>query len=279
MKILTIGNSFAENATVYLEEIVSSVSEDLILGKANLGGCSIQKHANLVKQCDMLPLVKPYNFYQSGQEREMMNLREILSSLDWDFVTLQQVSDLSFREETFFPYLEDLYNLVKSYLPKAEVVIHQTWAYRIDALEYEKYGITQREMNEGLKEVYGKAAKKLGLRVIPCGEAFSRAREIFNYGPDKNCEIDRLVPLELPDQTGSLIKGYYWSTGNTPSGNAELNLDGRHGNDKGCYLANALWYEFFFNKSIYDTDFAPDTIEEGDLKILRGVVRDLRGEY
>ncbi len=68
MKILTIGNSFANNATMYLDQLVAPYPNiELILGKINLGGCSLEKHWNLVGQCDLLKDVKPYNFQVTGK--------------------------------------------------------------------------------------------------------------------------------------------------------------------------------------------------------------------
>lgn len=281
IKVLTIGNSFAEDATRYLEEIVAAADKDvgLVIGKANIGGCSLEKHWNLVEQCDLLQDVRPYNFYMTGAGTLSATLKEALVSQKWNFVTLQQVSDLSWKEETFYPYIEKLYDLVKKFAPQAQIVIHQTWAYRCDARELEKYGISQNEMFTRLKQSYYDASKKLGCRVIPCGEAFQKARAIFNYTPDKNYDYENAKPLELPDQSKSLIKGYFWKTGNTATGKAELSLDGRHGNEKGCYLANAVWYEIFTKNGILDNKFCPESISQGELDILKHVAHETVIEY
>ena len=49
MKVLTIGNSFANNATVYIKDLVEASAKkgEFIIGKTNLGGCSLEKHWNL----------------------------------------------------------------------------------------------------------------------------------------------------------------------------------------------------------------------------------------
>jgi len=280
IKVLTIGNSFADNATHYLEKIAAADGEvELVIGKANLGGCSLEKHWNLVKQCDLLPDVKPYRFYRTGEEPCNLSLREALSRENWDFVTLQQVSDLSWREETYYPYIEKLHELVKALAPHAQVVIHQTWAYRCDADELKKYGISQAEMFQLLKKAYENAAKKLGCRIVPCGEAFQKARAIFNYTPDRSFDFTNPQPLKLPDQSRSLIVGYYWQTGNTASGNAELHLDGRHGNAKGCYLAGAVWFEMFTGKSILDNPFCPEGVTREELAILKNAAHQSVMEY
>lgn len=278
MKILTIGNSFADNATVYLHDMAASSNIELIIGKMNPGGCSLKKHCNLAEQSDILPDVKPYNFSLTGNEPRPAALKEVLSSFEWDFVTLQQVSDLSWREDTYFPYIQQLHDLVKSLAPQAQIVVHQTWAYRNDATEYEKYGINQKIMFYCLKEAYANAAKKLGCRILPSGEAFQKARAVYNYTRDTNYDFENPQPLQLPDQEKSLISGYYWGTGNTDSGKAELHIDGRHGNKKGCYLVNAVWYEMFTGESIYDNTYCPEGVSQEDLAILKKAAHEAVAE-
>jgi hypothetical protein len=280
IKVLTIGNSFADNATRYLEEIaVAGMDVGLVIGKANLGGCSLEKHWNLVEQCDLLHDVKPYDFYMTGAGTHSATLKEALTSEKWDFVTLQQVSDLSFRAETFYPYIEKLFDLVGKLAPQAQRVIHQTWAYRSDSGELKRYGISQEEMFTSLKQAYSDASEKLGCRIIPCGEAFQKARAIFNFTPDENYDFENPKPLELPDQSKALITGYFWRTGNTDTGKAELLMDGRHGNEKGCYLANAIWYEMFTKNSIFDNKFCPEGVSQEDMEILKNVAHETVIEY
>lgn len=117
-KILTIGNSFAENATRYLAAIrAAEPGVDLVVGKANLGGCSLEKHWNLVEQCDLLPEVKPYNFTYVGREgSEPATLRDALRAETWDYVTFQQVSDKNWQPETYYPYLDKLHALVRQHV-------------------------------------------------------------------------------------------------------------------------------------------------------------------
>lgn len=279
IKILTIGNSFADNATVYLEKMAADSGVELVLGKANLGGCSLEKHWNLVEQCDLLEDVKPYDFYVTGKGTYRATLREALVSEEWDYVTLQQVSDLSFRADTYFPYMEKLYDLVGKLAPRAQRVLHQTWAYRCDSGELKKYEISQEEMYKSLKKAYSDAANRLNCRVIPSGEAFQKARAIFNFIPDHDFDYNNPKPLELPEQRKALIEGYFWKTGNTESGKAELLMDGRHGNAKGCYLANAVWYEILIKRSIFDNGFCPDGVTAQEIDILKKAAHEAVTEY
>ena len=46
MKLLTIGNSFADNSTRYIKEIFADRGVDLYVSRANIGGCSLERHWN-----------------------------------------------------------------------------------------------------------------------------------------------------------------------------------------------------------------------------------------
>ncbi|MCA1760760.1 MAG: hypothetical protein LC658_13410, partial [Bacteroidales bacterium] len=88
VKILTIGNSFADNAVTYLSRIAESVpGYKISITKANLGGCSLERHVKLIKDCENDASLKPY--------QGKYCLRELLQMDDYDFVTIQQVSSSS----------------------------------------------------------------------------------------------------------------------------------------------------------------------------------------
>ena len=271
IKLLTIGNSFTMNATRYLDGMMASEKDiQFIIGKANIAGCSLEKHWNLYKQLEFFQDLKPYCFYKTGDEPFYAALTEILTCEDWDFVTLQQVSNLSWRMETYKPYINNLYDIIKKLAPQAKLVIHQTWAYRIDAKELIEFGITQEEMYELLCMNYLEIANEFKCEIIPCGRAFQIARADFKYSIDKEFDFVNAYPPLLPEQSKSLIVGYYWETGMyTQTGKAELAIDGKHANDKGCYLASAVWYEFFTKRSIFDNRYFPPDVSEKDLELLR----------
>ncbi len=273
MKILTIGNSFSDNATSQLMEMLASERNiDLTIGRASLGGCSLEKHWNLVEQCDLLPEVKPYGFYMLDEPSTPMTLREILSYNSWDYVTLQQVSHCSWRLDTFDPYIERLQALISELAPQAKILLHQTWAYRIDDEQYfTDNSINQQEMYRRIIENYKTLAERLNCPVIPSGIAIQQAREKLNFVRDPDFDYENPQPLELPQQAKSLNVGHLWITGNTPSGKAELVADYRHLNEKGCYIANAVWFELFTGLKIADNGFCPDGISQQELQLFKTV--------
>lgn len=135
LKILTIGNSFADNASTYLSQITESVpGYNIEITKANIGGCSLEKHADLIAECEYNPGMKPY--------LEKYCLKDLLQMDNYDFVTIQQVSSSSWRSETYQPHADILIEFIRKHSPGSAIVIHQTWAYHPDCVRLEKWGIS-----------------------------------------------------------------------------------------------------------------------------------------
>jgi len=100
VKVLTIGNSFSENACKYLKEIGKDQGVEIIIGTANIGGCPLEKHARLARESDADPSLKPYTTKHDGKTTKI-NLQDALKAEEWDFVTIQQYSLHSYRPETY----------------------------------------------------------------------------------------------------------------------------------------------------------------------------------
>lgn len=268
--ILTIGNSFAGNATDFLAPMCRSVAgAELSVGRANLGGCSLEKHWNLHQQCEALADVKPYEYVVDGRLVRSASLIEILRDRTWDFITLQQASRLSWQADSFQPWGDRLAGLIRQHSPRSRIVVYQTWAYQSDAPELAQWGITQEVMFRHLEANYRALASRLGGPVIPVGHAFQKARKRLPYRQDPNYDFAAPKPRELPDQTNSLHAGYRWDTGNTPSGKAELLCDARHCNHAGRYLGACVWFELFTGIPASASPFTPPDIQSGMLPILQ----------
>lgn len=281
MKVLTIGNSFSGNATEQMLDLLTVENNiDLTIARADLGGCSLSKHWNLVEQCDLLPEVKPYAFHILGEEPIAMTLREALSYMKWDYVTLQQVSNTSWEPETFIPYIDNLLALINKIAPQAHPILHQTWAYRTDAdILKEEFKIDQIVMLKRIIQTYNDLSKRIDCRILPSGVAIQKARPEMNFEVDSSYDYNNPTPLQLPDQSKSLIVGYQWRTGNTPTGKAELTMDFKHLNNKGCYIANAVWFEMFTGRKIADNTYTPPFLSTEELTLFKRVAHEAVVEY
>ena len=125
MNILAIGNSFSQDALRYLHNIAKSDNYDLTVVNLYIGGCPLSQHYK-----NMLEDNKTYLMEFNGQETLFyVSIKEALLSRDWDYISLQQVSNQSIDYETYQPYLIELSAYIKKYAPKAKQIIHQTWSY------------------------------------------------------------------------------------------------------------------------------------------------------
>lgn len=274
VKLLAVGNSFSEDATTYLPQIVkgSPVPCELILGKATIGGCDFARHlrhAGLHEANADDPEGKPYR-------NKTKSLKDMLQAEKWDFVTMQQVSTKSFRPETFRPDAKRLYDYIKRYAPQAEVVIHQTWAYRGDEPRFgTEFCASQQKMYEGLCGAYTDIAKELGCRLIRSGDAMELARRSPDWGDVEEClTFDRKTAVHpnLPDQRRSLHVGYSWRKDNDKW---KLHYDGIHANVAGDYLTGCVWFEFFFGVSPIENSFVPEKLNVEDAKTLRRIAHEV----
>ncbi|MDA3923093.1 MAG: DUF4886 domain-containing protein [Kiritimatiellae bacterium] len=167
VKVLTIGNSFADNACTFLSQIAASVPGCKVeFTKADIGGCSFDRHAKLIKDCEADPTLKPYY--------KKYTLKERLQSDKWAVVTIQQVSHKSFRPESYHPYSDEVVACIKKNAPGADIVIHQTWAYAPDCKRLTGFKMTRAQMNDGLVKCYADLSSHFGgLRMFKSGEAFT----------------------------------------------------------------------------------------------------------
>jgi hypothetical protein len=274
VRLLTVGNSFSRNATRHLEGLVEAGGHELIHRPIVVGGASLELHADKAQRHEQ-DADDPAGLYANGR-----SLKHELQSERWDFVTIQQASIRSHDVETYRPYARQLFDTIRKYAPQAEVVMHQTWAYRCDdprfAVESPKPGepATQEAMYQGLSNAYRTTAVELGVRMIPVGDAFYRADTDprWGYRPDAQFDFQNAQFPALPDQTHSLHTGWRWSK--RPDGTSVLGMDGHHANLAGEYLGGCVFYEFLFETSVVGNTFVPAGLDPDYARFLQQTAHD-----
>lgn len=183
MKILSIGNSFSQDAHKWLHQVAESAGENILAVNLYIGGCSLSTHW----EC-FLNKTASYDYEVNGVFERKISLNDALYADTWDVITLQQVSQLSGDYATFEPYLTDLYKKAKEASPKARIYLHKTWAYEMDSEHpgFLKYGKSQSDMYKKIGETYEAAGKKLGCGIIPVGDVIQYLRDNTEYFDYKN---------------------------------------------------------------------------------------------
>ncbi len=270
VRLLTIGNSFAENALTYLPELVAASGNKLVYAKANLGGCTMKRHWDHVEKYEADPTDKAGAPYGGGK----FSLAQLLRQDTWDVVTIQQVSWQSHDLSTYDPYAENLCNYIRRHAPQATILLHQTWAYRVDDPRFVpanegKEPHTHAIMYEQVRQAYHTMAVKLGIGVIPSGDAMYRADTdpIWGYRPDTSFDFANARRPQLPKQIHSLHAGYRWQK--QQDGAYKLGMDGHHASKAGEYLIGCVWFETFYKRPLTDSAFVPAGFDPAYARFLR----------
>ena len=181
MKVLSIGNSFSQDAHRWLHQLAQANGIALETVNLYIGGCSLEQHVRFLR--DGSPA---YAFECNGEESQrFVSLSEALQSDRYDAVTLQQVSQDSGRYDTYFPYLTELVAAVQKEQPQAALYWHQTWAYEVDSQHggFALYHNDQQEMFRCIKETAETVARQIGATLIPTGTVIQKLRKTapFDY--------------------------------------------------------------------------------------------------
>lgn len=211
IKILAVGNSFSDDGVEYLDELAQAAGIKLIIGNLYIGGCSLERHWNNVR--NELPAYD----YRKNVEGHQTNtpkttLQQALQDEEWDYITVQQVSQNSGLYDTYYPYIDSLLTYLKAHArnPEVEFAIHQVWSYAWNSTHpgFANYDNNQLKMYRDIVETVDKVARKEKIRII--------------------------IPSGTAIQTGRTLMG------------DRMNRDGFHlGWGWGRYLAACTWFETF----------------------------------
>lgn len=182
MKILSIGNSFSEDAQRYLHQIAKSCDDDIYCANLYIGGCSLETHYNNIKENK-----SDYDYQINGEHTdEKISIKDALLRENWDYVTVQQVSSFSGMIDTYYPYITEIIKYVKELRPKAEILLHQTWSYEngSDHGAFPNYDCDSDKMYDQIVKTNCEVAKREKIKtIIPDGEIIHLLRKTreFDY--------------------------------------------------------------------------------------------------
>ena len=174
MKILSIGNSFSDDAHRYLHEIAKKDGFDLETLNLCIGGCPLELHYK--NMCEDL---QEYEYVSNGITTDIkISIKEAIEMGGWDVITLQQVSHLSPKYETYFPYLSEIVKYLRGVCPNAKIYMQETWPYEngCERMQTLLGYHTSAEMFADIKDCYERAVKETALDgIIRSGSAMMEA--------------------------------------------------------------------------------------------------------
>lgn len=269
VRLLTIGNSFSRNATNHLSALAKAGGHELIHESIVVGGASLELHSEKALLHSREP-ENPKGLYTNGR-----SLIQHLQQERWDYITLQQASIKSHDLSTYQPHGSRLATLIRQHAPSARLLVHQTWAYRVDDPRFTKptnkpgEPSTQEQMFHSLSAAYAEFATQIGAHIIPVGAAFYAAdtHPQWGYRPAPFDPKTALHPT-LPAQTHSLHIGWRWAKARG-SDKVTLSIDGHHANFAGEYLGACVWYEVLFHQSPIGNSHVPQGLNAAHARFLQ----------
>lgn len=239
VNILSIGNSFSQDAQKYLHEIAASGGVQLHAENLYIGGCPLQVHAE-----DLRSDEAAYDDEINGKRVGTISLPEALRLRTWDVVTLQRSSGMSGEYDSYQPYLNELVAAVRTACPGARLFIHQTWAYEdgADHPDLARYGRDRKRMFAQLTAAYRQAAADIDAESIPVGTVIEWLR-------------DR-APGFIVREGGKILcrDGYHLSF------------------DLGRYAAGSTWYRVLCGRSPRTITFVPPVAPGTDAARIAGLL-------
>lgn len=178
LKVLTIGNSFAQDASWYSSEVAKANGKKLTFGYLYYPSCTLDKHytaATENRAVFRFTVVNPdskrtqiknvSSDFNVSDPQNCATIEEALKYYDWDVVVFQQESSNARNYDTF-ANLGNLITYVKGYLPSARLMFHEVW----------RWGEWTDDQFALIKANAERACKEYQLEVIPTGLAFEYAR-------------------------------------------------------------------------------------------------------
>ena len=181
IRILAIGNSFSEDAIEqYLYELADAGGHEMIIANLYIGGSSLEQHANNAQNSASAYSYRKIVNGQKDSESDYTIERAIRNE-SWDYISFQQVSQLSGVADSYFPHLTYLIDYAKQFTtnPDVEFILHQTWAYSANSNHsgFPTYDNDQMTMYNAIVQAANEAADRANIDIIiPSGTAIQNGR-------------------------------------------------------------------------------------------------------
>lgn len=185
IRILTIGNSFSEDAVEnYLYDLAKAAGKNIIIGNLYIGGASLELHwGNAI---DNLPAYQLRKINNNG-EFSRFNDNTIFQAIrneNWDYISFQEVSQLSGIIDGYAQYLPKLVEYASKFTtnPEVKFILHQTWAYSEDSNHegFYNYDRDQVKMFNAIIDAVGEAKNMTEIElVVPSGTAIQNGRTSY----------------------------------------------------------------------------------------------------
>jgi hypothetical protein len=182
LKVLSLGNSFAEDTSQFIEGMMGAAGLDkskFCYYFTFMSGATLQTYVNKYNAGDTINCIDKTGGYSSTPRAGNISmtgqgsLKTILHQ-DWDMIILQQASTDAYDWSTYQPYITKLIDIIKYECPKACIGFMMTWATTYTGTTHAPSYSQRLEMNMNCAK---KVMHEVGIDfIIPVGTAIQNAR-------------------------------------------------------------------------------------------------------
>lgn len=190
LKILSVGNSFAEDTSEYVPDIALNLGfKSVHIGTLYIGGCSVRRHYENAQGN-----IKAYKYYENNgdgwRDTPDVSIEDAIKSEEWDFISIQHGTGDGSRYtlEESYEKLSLLVDYIrKKASPKTKIAFNMAWVMEPDSTHPEivSYKGDQLRMYENLVRITEQVVMPTeGLDIIsPAGTAIQNARATGGLEP------------------------------------------------------------------------------------------------
>ena len=246
MRILAIGNSFSEDAVEnYLYQLAREDGHNIVIGNMYIGGASLALHWENASVNNPNYQLRKIDRNGNMNRIDNMGIYQAIINENWDYISFQEVSQLSGLMEGYDEYLPQLIDYARKYAtnPDVKIILHQTWAYSQDSNHegFANYDRDQLKMYNSIVETVNTVKDKYTIDlIVPSGTAIQNGRT--SYIGDKFTR-----------------DGYHLDLG------------------VGRFTVAATWYEAIFG-GILENSFRPENLLMYDTELAKQAAHDAVNE-
>ena len=183
-------------------------------------------------------------------------------------MTIQQVSGLSWKKDSYHPFGDEIVAKIRELAPTAKIYIQETWSYTPWDKRLEKWGIDQNEMYAKLREAYADFARQHSLETIRMGTAVQEWR--------------KRLPVKYTENSfgGDVVGGGRQAKSDLfkrdPDNKWVPNCDVFHLSRGGEYFQALVWIAKLFGADVRRCEYRPDFVTEEHDKLMKKIADELK---
>ena len=196
LRVLGIGNSFTNDAMLYLPKITeASGINNIIFAKLLYPGASLQHHLNFFQNREEIYTYYKTNNASWGSPIENYTINDAIQNENWDIIVLHQAAIHSGDYTNYQPMLNELIKTILLNCTNRRVSLawQMTWAFASNSTHpgFPNYDNDQQTMYNAILDAVKSMKRETGIDIIiPSGVTIQSLRESYLNNPPYDLTSD-----------------------------------------------------------------------------------------